>query len=1241
MKNITLLIFTLLFCSHTEQLNAQNNLPLNFETGSYDITNFGGGELAVIDNPEQNGINISSKVGQMIKYPGDPWGGSFIMLSTAIDFSTSEEINMKVYSPKTDAAVLLKIEHPTDQGIFEERTLYTSVSNQWEELTFDFSGSASGTYQKVVVIFDNGTVGDGSSDFTFLVDDIELNGVAQNLNLSDLQINGTTVPGFSPFVNNYTYTVEAGTTNVPTVTVSAEDPAAIITITPANQIPGTTTIAVTAADGSSANSYSVIFIEDGAACTSGYTGNTPGMYTYELIWEDDFLIDGPLCSENWYHQTLLPNGSSWYNGEIQHYTDRTDNSFVENGVLKIVAKKETFTDQGVTKQYTSARLNSKMAFRYGRVEIRAKLPSGNGTWPALWSLGKNVSEPGAYWQTQGFGTTSWPYCGEIDMMEHWGSNQDYVQSAIHTPSSYGGTVNHGGQVINSASTEFHVYAMEWTDEKMVFSVDGSVHYTYNPAVKDSDTWPFDAEQYLIFNIAILPEIDPAILETTMEIDYVRIYQRESGQGPTEPLTAAAEPPARNTSDVISIYSDAYANVSGSNYDPDWGQSTEVTYEVINGDNTLKFASFNYQGIEFGSFVDISQFDYLHVDMWTSDESSVQVNCISPGPAEKPYVLNGEAGQWSEFDIPLDFFSDVVDLSQVFQFKFDNGTGGTLFLDNLYFYKEVLSNDATLSNLNIDEQTLPDFDPAVTHYSVVLPPETTSVPHVTVSTSDSAAGVQITPAATLPGTTNIAVTAQDGSTLTYSIYFVLEPCSSATFADWEFSGTNLGFPNVWGGASFTLVPNPDGTGYVGAQTLGQGEDEYAGMQSDQLPGSINLDSCTKITIDVLPSNPGLLIFKLDDSYGFYSSIEVPVSVDSHMVGVWTTLLVDIDSAVKSFPGSGPADPEQISSRMYDQITIVCDAGATHTGIWYIDNIIGPEYDILCEPLIPALSEISINGQPLSDYAPGTFSYDYPIRAGNVTPTVTVEIEPGVCRPNPSAEVSVSRSYVPSSSTISVTSDDGLHSATYIVNFVDIITLPLDFERGTYAVSGINGGEFTYEYENNLTSYANHVGKLVKVPGHAWAGGSITLTEAVDLSNNGYQFQMDVLSPSAGDTIYLRIENPSDSMNFIIAEAYTAMAGQWETLSFDVTASVGLNGNTNDLSKVVLLTNLNSTGDGREQSTYSFDNIQQVNCTVNCSPYPCSDYGINPPETCPPDVNRDGVIGVSDLSEIYGEFENTCE
>jgi beta-glucanase (GH16 family) len=250
---------------------------------------------------------------------------------------------------------------------------------------------------------------------------------------------------------------------------------------------------------------------------------TSGQSNDNLIWADEFNVDGPLDSTKWFHQTLLPTTNSWYNGEIQHYTDRIDNSNVEDGVLKIVAKKETYTDQGVTKTYTSARLNSKFAFTYGRAEIRAKLPSGVGTWPALWMLGKNINERGAYWYTQGYGEVNWPACGEIDIMEHWGTNQNFVQSAMHTPSSYGGTVNKGGQTIPTASTEFHVYAMDWTPEKIVFSVDDKVHYTYNPAIKNADTWPFDKDQYLLMNIAIQSSIDENFTESAMEIDYVRIY----------------------------------------------------------------------------------------------------------------------------------------------------------------------------------------------------------------------------------------------------------------------------------------------------------------------------------------------------------------------------------------------------------------------------------------------------------------------------------------------------------------------------------------------------------------------------------------------------------------------------------------------------------------------------------------------------------------------------------------------
>lgn len=259
-----------------------------------------------------------------------------------------------------------------------------------------------------------------------------------------------------------------------------------------------------------------------------YNGTITGNPVYDqLVWSDEFETDGAVNPTRWFHQTQLPAGGSWFNNERQHYTNRLANSFVSNGTLKIVAKKENYTAQGQTKNYTSARLNSKFAFKYGKVEFRAKLLTGSGTWPALWTLGKNVNEAGAYWQTQGFGTVGWPACGEMDIMEHWGTNQNYVQSATHTPSSHGATVNIGGQMIPTAATAFHIYTLEWFPHKLVFSVDGNVHFTYNPVVKDAATWPFTAEQYLLMNIAIEQGIVPSFTEGTMEVDYVRIYQQST------------------------------------------------------------------------------------------------------------------------------------------------------------------------------------------------------------------------------------------------------------------------------------------------------------------------------------------------------------------------------------------------------------------------------------------------------------------------------------------------------------------------------------------------------------------------------------------------------------------------------------------------------------------------------------------------------------------------------------------
>ncbi|GAA4811162.1 glycoside hydrolase family 16 protein [Litoribaculum gwangyangense] len=245
----------------------------------------------------------------------------------------------------------------------------------------------------------------------------------------------------------------------------------------------------------------------------------------KLVWSDEFDGEGAIDSKKWFHQTQLPSGGDWYGGLVNHYTDRLENSYVKDGFLHIVARKEIFNDQGELKEYTSARLNSKFAFTYGRVEVKAKLPTGIGTWPAIWMLNKNINEPGAYWQKQGFGTTFWPVCGEVDILEHWGKNQNYVQSAVHTESSAGDDViNLGGKLLENVSNEFHTYALDWYEDKMVFSIDGSVHYTYEPPLKDSSTWPFTTDQYLLLNIAIESDIEPSFQKSAMVVDYVRVYQ---------------------------------------------------------------------------------------------------------------------------------------------------------------------------------------------------------------------------------------------------------------------------------------------------------------------------------------------------------------------------------------------------------------------------------------------------------------------------------------------------------------------------------------------------------------------------------------------------------------------------------------------------------------------------------------------------------------------------------------------
>jgi len=265
----------------------------------------------------------------------------------------------------------------------------------------------------------------------------------------------------------------------------------------------------------------------------------------DLVWSDEFDANGVINANNWFQQTQLPGGGGWFNGELQHYTSKSDNAFVAGGYLNIVAKKENYTDQGVTKAYTSARLNSKFAYKYGRVDIKAKVPVEAGSWPAIWMLGKNVNEAGAYFSAN-YGTTSWPACGEIDIMEHgiFGSQSiNYVQSTLHTPSSSGNSANFGGLEASDLANSYHVYSMNWSPNQLSFLLDNVVYYTYAPEVKDASTWPFDKEQFLLLNIAMggtAGTIAPNFTQSSMLIDYVRVYQN---------TTIDSQPPTNFTASV--------------------------------------------------------------------------------------------------------------------------------------------------------------------------------------------------------------------------------------------------------------------------------------------------------------------------------------------------------------------------------------------------------------------------------------------------------------------------------------------------------------------------------------------------------------------------------------------------------------------------------------------------------------------------------------------------------------------
>jgi beta-glucanase (GH16 family) len=238
---------------------------------------------------------------------------------------------------------------------------------------------------------------------------------------------------------------------------------------------------------------------------------------YQLVWSDEFNTDGSPDTSRWAYDI---GGNGWGNNELEYYTgSRPENARIQNGNLVIEARKENFGGRN----YTSARLltKNKAQWTYGRFEIRARIPKGRGTWPAIWLL--SASNP-----------LHWPDDGELDIMEEVGFSPNLIYGTAHNKLYNGANGKQKGDVkfVADAQDSFHVYSLEWTYGQVTWSIDNTPFFTYYDPGLGADGWPYNKDFFLILNIAVggnwggAQGVDDGIFPQTMLVDYVRVYQKK-------------------------------------------------------------------------------------------------------------------------------------------------------------------------------------------------------------------------------------------------------------------------------------------------------------------------------------------------------------------------------------------------------------------------------------------------------------------------------------------------------------------------------------------------------------------------------------------------------------------------------------------------------------------------------------------------------------------------------------------
>ncbi|MBN2830107.1 MAG: hypothetical protein JXR56_07295, partial [Candidatus Cloacimonetes bacterium] len=584
--------------------------------------------------------------------------------------------------------------------------------------------------------------------------------LSDDASLTDLLIDGVSIDGFA--TGTYLYNVELaeGTTVVPTVTATTNNPNASYIVNAAASLPGTTDVVVTAEDGATILTYSIAF-----TVYQPPVLDTPAPTPDELqenvisIYSDSFTdITGTNYDPFWGQSTLVS------------FEDILGNNVMKYDIFNYQGTELAGAHNFATMEYLHIDLWTADA------TVILFSPISQSTGEHLVSLTPiNIGS----WNSYDIPLTDFTGVSMTDIFQlKFDGQAGVTPSTIYLDNIYfWKTPVQAGTDATLADLRVNGTTVSgFSPSLIVYDVLLPWETTSVPVVTALTADPFAS--YVVNDAPGLPGTTEVVVTAQNSINTEAYYINFTVEAPPATVTDPAPDPSNLAVDVISIYSDSYNDIAGTNFNPFWGQTTQVSFEDVSGNNMMKYDTFNYQGTQLNGNQNLSLMEYVHIDMWTEDATVVLFSPISATTGEHLVSLTPITPlTWNSYDIPLSDFTGVS-MSNIHQLKFDGQAGvnpSTIYLDNIYFWKTpaTAGTDATLSDLRVDGTTIDGFSQLVLSYDYELPNGTVVIPTVAATTNDPNASYVVNNPATIPGTCEIVVTADDNTTvLTYTINFII-------------------------------------------------------------------------------------------------------------------------------------------------------------------------------------------------------------------------------------------------------------------------------------------------------------------------------------------------------------------------------------------------------------------------------------------------------------------------------------